>query len=244
MKKTILWTLFFLVAICLLLSQWIRFEREMTRLESQILDLQKDLDLVEKLRPRKKDFANKIAELKRATADLRRHLPTDPEVEEFLAELADALGDIGLEIASHSERSVKRDFYGETRMEIVLKKASANETRLKKALRKIDRLVRWRGHCETRPAVFALTIYHVPFEVGPVSVKPCVAIHSNALWYLPFTGMLRERQDEVSDLCKKLSEDEEMLLLIEQHRAQLEHWQILYEIDRNLRENENRQDPT
>ena len=233
-----------MVAICLLFCQWIRFEREMTRLESQILDLREDVDLVEKIRPQKKDFANKIVELKLATADLRRHLPTDPEVEEFLAELADALGDIGLEIASHSERSLKRDFYGETRMEIVLKKASPNETQLKKALRKIDRLVRWRGHCETQPAVLALSIYHVPFQVGPVSVKPCVAIHSSALWYLPFSGMLRERQDEVFDLCRKEAENEDMLLLIEHHRAQMEHWQILNEIDRNLREHENRQDPT
>ena len=239
MKKTTLWTLLFLVAIFLLFFQWIRFERERTRLDNQILDLRKDVDLVEKLRPKKRDFANKIAELKLAIADLRRHLPTDPGVEEFLAELAVALGEIGLEIDAHSERSLKREFYGETEMEIVLKKASPNKTQLKKALQKIDRPVRWRGHYETQPAVLALSIYHVPFEVGPVSVEPCVAIHSNAIWYLPFSDMLRKRRDEVSVLCKKKSENEEMLLLIEHYRAQLEHWQILNEIDRNLRENEN-----
>ncbi len=218
MKKIFLWIVAFTIVLGFVVFQWVGADSEKKRLEAGIGQLEHDLQTIADARSKLPDIAKSISEEKAAIEELHKRLPREPMVESFMDHLSEQLKEAGVEISTYTSTLLKREFYDENHLEIIIKQELREPKTLKELIRKSERLVTWKGYVSGPPSVLHLSIYSISYTLKKPSIKPCAYENDITIGWWPFNSSVKERQLKLQQLCAERQNEDAILLEVRRYR--------------------------
>lgn len=190
-----------LIILCVAALQWQRTSQELNRLDSLIYELQHDLEDISKARPRLQELNDKLADEMKSIQMLHKRIPSEPELDSFLATITNHFLNHNVIIELHSSDIKKHSFYEEIHLKITLDKKIGNNDFLVAIFKDIERYAKWEYPFENNLYEFELTVYSSDLEMKNSAILPCPQIQPGTILYWPFSPLISVRNDNIQYMC-------------------------------------------
>ena len=199
--KKISWVIVLLIILCVAALQWQRTAHELNRLDSSIYELQRDLEDISNARTKLPELNNTLADEMKSIQMLHKRIPSEPELDSFLATLKNHFKKNDFTIEFQSSAINKHSFYDEIQLKITSDKKIENKDFLMGIFQDIDRYVKWEYPLKNNLYEFELTIYSSDLKMKSSAILPCPQIQPGTILFWPFSPLISVRNENIQHMC-------------------------------------------